>query len=173
MSWVLRVCVCVSGSRCALLCQLICVLLCDQLISATCPTCIVQHLTCDVCLLPLVRLWQVLAQESENPLFSKHSSALCAVVTQLLHLHELLHCRASMQGMLVVILACLDSILWLDCLLSDAAVLQAVFEVLVNDSGFEEEVEAEEALQGQEAAWAVLAVVTKHVDTADTSMQVT
>ncbi|KAL3133077.1 hypothetical protein ABBQ38_006979 [Trebouxia sp. C0009 RCD-2024] len=121
--------------------------------------------------LAALSLCQVLAQESENPLFSKHSSALCAVVTQLLHLHELLHCRASMQGMLVVILACLDSILWLDCLLSDAAVLQAVFEVLVNDSGFEEEVEAEEALQGQEAAWAVLAVVTKHVDTADTSMQ--
>lgn len=98
---------------------------------------------------------------------------LCAVVTQLLHLHDLLHCRASMQGVLVVILACLDSVLWLDCLLSNSAALEAVFGVLVNESGFEEEVGAEEALQGQEAAWAVLAVVIRHVDIADSSMQVT
>ncbi|KAL3149295.1 hypothetical protein ABBQ32_002108 [Trebouxia sp. C0010 RCD-2024] len=116
-------------------------------------------------------LCQVLAQESDNPLFSEHSTMLCAVVTQLLHLHDLLHCRASMQGVLVVILACLDSVLWLDCLLSNSAALEAVFGVLVNESGFEEEVGAEEALQGQEAAWAVLAVVIRHVDIADSSMQ--
>lgn len=117
-------------------------------------------------------LWQALAQECESPLFSEHSSTLCGVTTQLLHLHDLLHSRASMQGLLVVMLACLDSRLWLDCLVSNAAVLEAVFEVLVNQSGFEEEAAAEEALQAQEAAWAVLAAVSRRVDTADTAMQV-
>ena len=114
----------------------------------------------------------MLAQESENPLFSKHSSTLCAVVIQLLKLHELLHSRASMQGLLVVILACLDSSVWLEGVVSSAVVIEAVFEVLVNECGFEEEAEAEEALQGQEAAWAVLAAVSRQVATADNAMQV-
>ena len=115
----------------------------------------------------------MLAQEPENPLFSEHSRALCAVVVQLLQLHDLLHCRASMQAVLVVIVACLDSTLWLDCLVSNAAALEAVFQVLVNESGFEEEAGEEEALQGQEAAGAVLAVVARQVHTAPTAMKVT
>lgn len=77
-----------------------------------------------------------------------------------------------MQGLLVVILACLDSSVWLEGVVSSAVVLEAVFEVLVNECGFEEEVEAEEALQGQEAAWAVLAAVSRQVATADNAMQV-
>lgn len=77
-----------------------------------------------------------------------------------------------MQGLLVLLLACMDSSLWLDSLLSNAVGLEAVFEVLVNDCGFEEEAEEEEALQAQEAAWAVLAAVSRHVATADIAMQV-
>ena len=114
----------------------------------------------------------MLAQDSENLLFHKHTSTLCALVVQLLKVHELLHSRASMQGLRVLILACVDSSLWLDSLVSNAAVLEAVFEVLVNECGFEEEVEEEEALQAQEAAWAVLAAVSRCAATADIVMQV-
>lgn len=77
-----------------------------------------------------------------------------------------------MQGLLVLTLACMDSSLWLDRLVSDAVSLEAVFEVLVNERGFEEEAEEEEALQAQEAAWAVLAAVSRQAATADIAMQV-
>ena len=77
-----------------------------------------------------------------------------------------------MQGLLVLLLACMDSSLWLDSLLSNAVVLEAVFEVLVDERGFEEKAEEAEALQAQEAAWAVLAAVSRHVATADVAMQV-
>ncbi|KAA6427558.1 MAG: hypothetical protein FRX49_02221 [Trebouxia sp. A1-2] len=43
------------------------------------------------------------------------------------------------------------------------AALEAVFEVLKDDYGFEEGVEADAALQGREAAWAVLVAVSKHL----------
>ena len=114
----------------------------------------------------------MLSQESESPLFNKHSSILCDVVIQLLKVHELLHSRASMRGLLVLILACVDSSLWLESLVSDAVVLEAVFEVLVNECGFEEEADEEEALQAQEAAWAVLAAVSRRAASAEIAMQV-
>lgn len=68
-----------------------------------------------------------------------------------------------MQCVLVVLLACLDSSQWVPSMVTNAAALEAVFEVLKDDYGFEEGVEADAALQGQEAAWAVLAVVSKHL----------
>ena len=77
-----------------------------------------------------------------------------------------------MQGLLVLILACVDSSLWLDSLVSNAVVLEAVFEVLASECGFEEEAEEEEALQAQEAAWAVLAAVSRQAANADIAMQV-
>ena len=81
----------------------------------------------------------------------------------MLKLHEFLHRKATVQCLLVVILACLDSTQWLPDLAEGAAALEAVFEVLRNDYGFEEDAERDEAQQGQEAAWAVLAAVSKHV----------
>lgn len=65
-----------------------------------------------------------------------------------------------MQGLLLVILACLDNSLWLDCVVNSAAAMEAVFEVLVSEFGFEADVEVEEAVQGQEAAWAILAAIS-------------
>lgn len=87
-------------------------------------------------------------------------------------MHELLDKRASMQGLLFVILACMDRALWLEGLVNSAAVVEAVFEVLVNDFGFEDELEADAALQGQEAAWAVLAAVSRHAVTEGLTIQV-
>ncbi len=81
----------------------------------------------------------------------------------MLALHDFLHCKANMQCVLVVLLACLDSSQWVPSMVTNAAALEAVFEVLKDDYGFEEGVEADAALQGQEAAWAVLAVVSKHL----------
>ena len=68
-----------------------------------------------------------------------------------------------MQSVLVVLLACLDSSQWVQSMVTSAAALEAVFEVLKDDYGFEEGAEADAALQGQEAAWALLAAVSKHL----------
>ena len=81
----------------------------------------------------------------------------------MLALHDFLHRKANMQCVLVVLLACLNSSQWVPSIVTNAAALEAVFEVLKDDYGFEEEVEAHSALQGQEAAWAVLAAVSKHL----------
>lgn len=81
----------------------------------------------------------------------------------MLALHDFLHRQANMQCVLVVLLACLDSLQWVPSIVTSAAALEAVFEVLKDDYGFEEGVEADAALQGQEAAWAVLAAVSKHL----------
>lgn len=81
----------------------------------------------------------------------------------MLSLHDFLQHKASVQCLLVVLLACMDSSLWLCTLADSEAALEAVLEVLKNDYGFEEELEGEEAQQGQEAAWAVLAAVSKHL----------
>ena len=77
-----------------------------------------------------------------------------------------------MQGLLVLILACVDSSLWLNSLVSHALVLEAVFEVLANECGFEEAMEIAEAVQAQEAAWAVLAAVSRQAANASVAMQV-
>ena len=89
----------------------------------------------------------------------------------MLKLHELLHKRASTQGLSLIILACTDSFFWLEPLVNSTAAVEAVLEVLVNDYGFELEVEADAALQGQEAAWAVLAAVSRHAATNGLSPQ--
>ena len=90
----------------------------------------------------------------------------------MLKLHELLHRTASMQRLSVVLLACIDSSLWLQRLVTSVAALEAVLEVLKNDYGFEEEVEEAEAVQGQEAAWAVLAAVSRHLISHECQIQV-
>lgn len=91
---------------------------------------------------------------------------------QMLKLHELLHHKASMQRLLVVLLACIDSSLWLRSLVTSVAALEAALEVLKNDYGFEEEAVEAEAVQGQEAAWAVLASVSRHLTSHECQIQV-
>jgi len=90
----------------------------------------------------------------------------------MLALHDFLHRKANMQCVLVVLLACLDSSQWVPSIVTNAAVLEAVFEVLKDDYGFEDGVEADAALQGQEAAWAVLAAVSKHLASCNAVSQV-
>ena len=117
-------------------------------------------------------LLQVFAQHSDDPLSAQHSRPLCLVVVQLLALHEVLHQKAAMQSLLVVILACLDSKHWLQEVSQEAQTIAAVLEVLHNDYGFNDELAEEEAEQGQEAAWAVLAAVSKYMAENDVSDQV-
>ena len=90
----------------------------------------------------------------------------------MLALHDMLHQKAAMQSLLVVILACLDSKHWLQEVSQEAQAIAAVLEVLQNDYGFDDELAEEEAEQGQEAAWAVLAAVSKYMAENDVSDQV-
>ncbi|DBA97255.1 TPA: hypothetical protein ACH3X1_015003 [Trebouxia sp. C0004] len=122
--------------------------------------------------LAALTICEVLAQDPDDPLFSSHCSTLCSLSTQMLALHDFLQRKANMQCVLVVLLACLDSSQWVPSIVTNAAALEAVLEVLKDDYGFEEEVEADRALQGQEAAWAVLAAVSNHLASRNAVFQV-
>ena len=115
----------------------------------------------------------MVAQAPGDPAFAAHSSTLCALVVQMLSLHDFLDRKASMQCLLVVLLACMDSSLLSKDLASSAVALEGVFEVLQNEYGFEEQIDKAEAQQGQEAAWAVLAAVSQHVLVCGITAQVT
>ena len=106
---------------------------------------------------------QLLIEDTDDQRVKGHLSPISSMLLQLLQVHEFLHNRGVVLGELVVLLACLDSSLWAAQLADHVTALEAVLVVLIGDFGFDL-IESQEAVQqGQEAGWAVLAALSKHL----------
>ena len=81
----------------------------------------------------------------------------------LLQTHDQLHDRGLILSSLVVLLACLDKMLWLEQLTADVAALEGVLVALSGDFGFDMIPDDEAVQEGQEAAWAVMAAFSRHL----------
>ena len=106
---------------------------------------------------------QLLIEDTDDQRVKGNLSPMSSMLLQLLHVHEFLHNRGVVLGEVVVLLACLDSSLWAAQLADNVTALEAVLVVLIGDFGFDL-IESQEAVQqGQEAGWAVLAALSKHL----------
>lgn len=115
---------------------------------------------------------QLLTQDCPEPPVLAAAGSISHTVVQLLQDREFLHQRGLVQGQLVVLLACIASSLWLNVLVSNVDGIKAVFEALLGEFGFEDLPSHEELQQGQEAAWAVLAALSRHLLLNDIPLQV-
>lgn len=105
----------------------------------------------------------MLVEDAEDESSVDGLSDIASTLVQLLQMHDFLPSRGLVLGRLVTLLACLDSPLWVPQLAESTAASEAVFVVLADDYGFDAVPEQEETCLGQEAAWAVLAALSRHL----------
>ena len=105
---------------------------------------------------------QLLIQDCPEPQVLASAEGISHTLVQQLQQREFLHQRGIVQGQLVMLLACIDSSLWLGDFVTKTEAIEAVFEALLGEFGFEDVQSDEEVQQGQEAAWAVLAALSRH-----------
>lgn len=106
---------------------------------------------------------QLLVEHADDQKDLNHWGDIAIMLVHLLSLHEFLPNRGVVLGQMVTLLACLDSPLWATELAESITGIEALFVVLAEDYGFDEVPVQEDMCAGQEAAWAVLAALSKHM----------
>ena len=106
---------------------------------------------------------QLATDHADKPAVEQHLSKMSTILISLLHIHDQLYNQGLILSSLVVLLACLDRALWLEQLAADVAALEGVLVALSGDFGFNVTPEAEAVEEGQEAAWTVMAALSRHL----------